>query len=111
MTVTEILGSTSLVAATILWLLFGRKYNTIQSSATSVMAAGLMVYGCASIWLNLVNSFVPDPYLVRTNVRPPGKRPETNMNQDEFFHIPQAQVYCKNKFTDWDDKITTPPGL
>ncbi|KAG7110821.1 hypothetical protein HYQ45_017480 [Verticillium longisporum] len=93
MTVTEILGSTSLVAATILWLLFGRKYNTIQSSATSVMAAGLMVYGCASIWLNLVNSFVPDPYL------------------DEFFHIPQAQVYCKNKFTDWDDKITTPPGL
>ncbi|KAL9950008.1 hypothetical protein ACHAQF_000259 [Verticillium nonalfalfae] len=93
MTVTEILGSTSLVAATILWLLFGRKYNTAQSSATSVMAAGLMVYGCASMWLNLVNAFVPDPYL------------------DEFFHIPQAQVYCKNKFTEWDDKITTPPGL
>lgn len=31
--------------------------------------------------------------------------------QDEVFHIPQAQVYCKGAFSQWDDKITTPPGL
>ncbi|KAM0286516.1 hypothetical protein ACHAQH_000944 [Verticillium albo-atrum] len=90
MTMTEYLGSKTLVAATILLLIFGKKHGT---STINVIAAGLMVYGCASTWLNLVNDFVPDPYL------------------DEFFHIPQAQLYCKNKFTEWDDKITTPPGL
>jgi alpha-1,2-glucosyltransferase len=31
-------------------------------------------------------------------------------NQDEFFHVPQAQLYCKGDYT-WDPKITTPPGL
>ncbi|KAK6519465.1 glucosyltransferase [Arthrobotrys megalospora] len=40
-----------------------------------------------------VNSVVADPYL------------------DEVFHIPQAQRYCLMHFKDWDDKITTPPGL
>ncbi|KAF3215478.1 glucosyltransferase [Orbilia oligospora] len=40
-----------------------------------------------------VNSVVVDPYL------------------DEVFHIPQAQRYCLMHFKDWDDKITTPPGL
>ena len=28
-----------------------------------------------------------------------------------MFHIPQAQTYCEGRFWDWDDKITTPPGL
>jgi len=40
-----------------------------------------------------INNFVPEPYM------------------DEIFHIPQAQRYCKNKFLEWDDKITTLPGL
>ncbi|KAK6334024.1 glucosyltransferase [Orbilia brochopaga] len=40
-----------------------------------------------------VNAVVPEPYL------------------DEVFHIPQAQRYCLMHFKDWDDKITTPPGL
>ncbi|KAF3911671.1 hypothetical protein AA313_de0202867 [Arthrobotrys entomopaga] len=40
-----------------------------------------------------VNAVVVDPYL------------------DEVFHIPQAQKYCLMKFNEWDDKITTPPGL
>ena len=31
--------------------------------------------------------------------------------QDEVFHIPQAQRYCDYKYFEWDDKITTPPGL
>ncbi|KAG5933818.1 hypothetical protein E4U53_000857 [Claviceps sorghi] len=30
---------------------------------------------------------------------------------DEIFHIPQAQRYCEGRFLEWDDKITTPPGL
>ncbi|CAJ0549423.1 Ff.00g030360.m01.CDS01 [Fusarium sp. VM40] len=44
-------------------------------------------------WLYLVSAQVPEPYL------------------DEVFHIPQAQKYCQGKFQEWDDKITTPPGL
>ncbi|KAK4125854.1 glycosyltransferase family 59 protein [Parathielavia appendiculata] len=47
----------------------------------------------ARSWLALVNTYVPEPYL------------------DEVFHIPQAQAYCEGRFWDWDDKITTPPGL
>eukprot|EP00981_Chlorochromonas_danica_P002171 scaffold428_cov168-Ochromonas_danica.AAC.36 len=30
---------------------------------------------------------------------------------DEIFHVPQAQRYCQNKFSEWDSKITTFPGL
>ena len=30
---------------------------------------------------------------------------------DEIFHIPQAQRYCDGNFTQWDNKITTLPGL
>ncbi|KAJ4294918.1 glucosyltransferase [Collariella sp. IMI 366227] len=47
----------------------------------------------ARVWLSLVSKHVPEPYL------------------DEVFHIPQAQTYCEGRFWDWDDKITTPPGL
>ncbi|RGP74236.1 alpha-1,2 glucosyltransferase alg10 [Fusarium longipes] len=32
-------------------------------------------------------------------------------DNDEVFHIPQAQKYCQGLFLEWDDKITTPPGL
>ncbi|KAK2599963.1 glucosyltransferase [Conoideocrella luteorostrata] len=45
------------------------------------------------VWLTLVSHTVSQPYL------------------DEVFHIPQAQKYCEGKYLDWDDKITTPPGL
>lgn len=30
---------------------------------------------------------------------------------DEIFHIPQAQKYCNGSYSEWNDKITTPPGL
>ena len=30
--------------------------------------------------------------------------------EDEYFHVPQAQKYCKGDYS-WDPKITTPPGL
>ncbi|KAM0082829.1 glucosyltransferase [Fusarium odoratissimum] len=32
-------------------------------------------------------------------------------DNDEVFHIPQAQKYCQGRVKEWDDKITTPPGL
>ncbi|KIW66555.1 hypothetical protein PV04_05878 [Phialophora macrospora] len=44
-------------------------------------------------WRRLVNQIVPEPYL------------------DEFFHVPQAQAYWLGKWSQWDPKITTPPGL
>lgn len=47
----------------------------------------------ACLWLGIVSKAVPEPYM------------------DEVFHIPQAQRYCHGRFTEWDDKITTPPGL
>lgn len=31
--------------------------------------------------------------------------------QDEIFHVPQAQRYCAGRFSEWDSKITTFPGL
>jgi alpha-1,2-glucosyltransferase len=40
-----------------------------------------------------INRLVPEPYL------------------DEVFHIPQAQAYCRNAFSVWDPKLTTPAGL
>lgn len=30
---------------------------------------------------------------------------------DEFFHVRQAQTYLEGQFDQWDNKITTPPGL
>lgn len=39
------------------------------------------------------NELVPDPYM------------------DEIFHVKQARTYCKGRWLEWDDKITTPPGL
>ncbi|KAJ5968003.1 hypothetical protein N7501_004251 [Penicillium viridicatum] len=45
------------------------------------------------LWVSLVNKAVPEPYL------------------DEVFHVPQAQAYWSHKWTQWDPKLTTPPGL
>lgn len=30
---------------------------------------------------------------------------------DEEFHLPQGMAYCKRNFSEYDPKITTPPGL
>ncbi|RHZ86417.1 hypothetical protein Glove_51g59 [Diversispora epigaea] len=56
----------------------------------------LLIAHTASITLIanfIVNKNVPEPYM------------------DEIFHIPQAQNYCKGKYSEWDSNITTPPGL
>ncbi|KAH6632527.1 glycosyltransferase family 59 protein [Chaetomium tenue] len=60
----------------------------------ATVGTGFFIIALASrFWLSLVNKYVPEPYL------------------DEVFHIPQVQTYCEGRFWDWDDKITTPPGL
>ncbi|KAJ2895618.1 alpha-1,2-glucosyltransferase alg-10 [Zalerion maritima] len=57
------------------------------------LASPFVVLVLARCWLQVLGSFVPEAYL------------------DEVFHIPQAQTYCEGRYYDWDDKITTPPGL
>ena len=42
---------------------------------------------------NMVNKTVEEPYM------------------DEFFHVRQTQAYCAGNFSQWDEKITTLPGL
>ncbi|AEO70709.1 glycosyltransferase family 59 protein [Thermothielavioides terrestris NRRL 8126] len=62
--------------------------------ADVVKTAGFFsLFLAARSWLAFVDRYAPEPYL------------------DEVFHIPQAQAYCEGRFWDWDDKITTPPGL
>ncbi|KAL1888521.1 glucosyltransferase [Sporothrix stenoceras] len=57
------------------------------------MAGASLLFMFTKAWLARVLAIVPEPYL------------------DEFFHVPQAQKYCARLWYDWDDKITTPPGL
>ncbi|KKF93368.1 Dol-P-Glc:Glc(2)Man(9)GlcNAc(2)-PP-Dol alpha-1 2-glucosyltransferase [Ceratocystis platani] len=57
------------------------------------LASPALVFTLAWAWLSFVTVHVPEPYL------------------DEIFHVPQAQTYCRGRFLEWDDKITTPPGL
>lgn len=79
----------------------------------------------------LLNHIVPEPYMVSKSFPKFGKWTfvitdiyecfeeiclSFNMFvvldlQDEIFHIPQAQKYCKGNFGSWDPMITTPPGL
>ncbi|KAK0643882.1 DIE2/ALG10 family-domain-containing protein [Cercophora newfieldiana] len=77
--------------------LLSRGKGAIQNSTfqAQVKTTGgfLLLYAFARSWLRLVSHYVPEPYL------------------DEFFHIPQAQTYCEGRYLEWDDKITTPPGL
>ncbi|KAK3307130.1 glycosyltransferase family 59 protein [Chaetomium strumarium] len=79
--------------------LSGKTSTSAKASPPSIRVRLLQTVGflclflAASAWLALVDKYVPEPYL------------------DEVFHIPQAQTYCESRFFDWDDKITTPPGL
>ena len=47
----------------------------------------------SSVWLGCVNHKVLEPYM------------------DEVFHVGQTQTYLAGNWTEWDPKITTPPGL
>ncbi|ROT42934.1 hypothetical protein SODALDRAFT_288618 [Sodiomyces alkalinus F11] len=67
------------------------RFTLEETGLVAAMGSGLLAFG--TIWYSFVNRHVPNPYL------------------DEVFHIPQAQTYCRDRFFEWDDKITTPPGL
>ncbi|KYK59143.1 Dol-P-Glc:GlcManGlcNAc-PP-Dol alpha-1,2-glucosyltransferase [Drechmeria coniospora] len=66
--------------------------HTVMSNKWVVPLTAFSTSACL-LWLGAVERAVPEPYL------------------DEVFHIPQAQKYCQGKYREWDDKITTPPGL
>jgi alpha-1,2-glucosyltransferase len=72
-------------------------------------AALVATVNLSTAWYMVVSREVTEPYLVSAYQR---SIPDTNLmsNQDEFFHVPQAQRYCRGDYT-WDPKITTPPGL
>lgn len=70
----------------------------------------IVLLGATQIWLNATSKIVPEPYLVSSQSGQQSHTP-CSFDQDEIFHIPQAQKYCEGRFNDWDDKITTPPGL
>lgn len=68
--------------------------------------------GTCLIVLKELNTVVVTPYMVGPSQPSHAVERETNWNtQDEPFHVPQAQAYCKGEYTTWDPKITTPPGL
>ncbi|KAI0860040.1 DIE2/ALG10 family-domain-containing protein [Xylaria cubensis] len=67
--------------------------SKLQGFFLGVVVALSCVTPLAISWLLTVTGNVLEPYL------------------DEVFHIPQAQVYCEGRYYEWDDKITTPPGL
>lgn len=59
---------------------------------TKYLCIALFVGFTVFVFQNIKNT-IPEPYI------------------DEIFHLRQCQTYCDYKFTQWDDKITTPPGL
>lgn len=71
------------------------KMSSAPASNLSRAARYAIPFGLVLIpvWRTKVNAAVPEPYL------------------DEVFHVPQAQAYWAHQWTQWDPKITTPPGL
>lgn len=63
-------------------------FNNIAASA-----AVPALVAAHKVWIKRVQEVVPSPYL------------------DEFFHIPQANAFWQGRWSHWDDKITTPPGV
>ena len=59
----------------------------------ATLTGSILLYFIVSYLHQLVANKVPEPYM------------------DEIFHVPQAQRYCEHRFNEWDNKITTLPGL
>lgn len=82
-----------------------------ESPRWSFLAPGILVVATFR-WLFMVGVEVPEPYLASSLTLKYLQGAVILIElQDEVFHIPQAQKYCEGKFREWDDKITTPPGL
>jgi alpha-1,2-glucosyltransferase len=62
-----------------------------RSPADGLLRTSFSVFHIAAF--AIVKSVAPEPYI------------------DETFHYPQCQAYCQRNYMQWDDKITTPPGL
>jgi alpha-1,2-glucosyltransferase len=80
----------------LLTVLLASRFLSPERDRGGLQWSVLMPFGlaaCSFAWMYVVSNIVSEPYL------------------DEIFHIPQAQTYCQGRFWDWDDKITTPPGL
>lgn len=67
----------------------------MRLSAPLVVSSYTLVFFLGSLWFLAfqVNPRAPFAYM------------------DEIFHVPQTQAYCRGRWRDWDDKITTFPGL
>ncbi|KAI0344140.1 glucosyltransferase [Trametopsis cervina] len=65
-------------------------FNSINSYGPTAYLAFCVT---SIVVLKAVNEAVLEPYM------------------DEPFHVPQAQAYCRQEYSYWDPKITTPPGL
>lgn len=96
----ELKEFTSLTALPILMsfaTLYGSLSNDCRQHGWSRSAVGFSVLAVLMFvgmcWQAAVALNVTEPYL------------------DEVFHIPQAQKYSEGRWSEWDDKITTPPGL
>lgn len=90
------------------------RFSHLPTSLLAIVATISCVTPLALSWLLTVTENVPEPYLVRTSwlkFRRASNLTKSLLDQDEVFHVPQAQVYCEGKYLEWDDKITTPPGL
>jgi DIE2/ALG10 family len=92
--------------------------STKQMRKERVVLAGvyLATFTLSAFWLAQVTKYVPEPYLVISlsssiNLRRRSIIKRLTPLQDEVFHIPQAQAYCRGEFNVWDPKLTTPPGL
>lgn len=73
----------------------------------------LLIFGLVmilvSVCFQLFNSVLDGPYMVIIYLTYVFL--VDNPGQDEIFHIPQAKRFCAQQWTEYDDKITTPPGL
>ncbi|GKT45428.1 dol-P-Glc:Glc(2)Man(9)GlcNAc(2)-PP-Dol alpha-1,2-glucosyltransferase [Colletotrichum spaethianum] len=84
----------------LLWLITPKMPNSDPSGPKTnkvydvlMRLSYIIIFILGWIWCSNVMAHVDKPYL------------------DEVFHIPQAQKFCQGRWDEWDDKITTPPGL
>ena len=98
-----------------------------RRTGTSGDASGMLAYAAFAVFtcaaFVLVQLEAPEPYMVSPARRTTALLPSASrlivppvhlsrwLSQDEPFHIPQAQQYCRGDFWTWDPKLTTPPGL
>ncbi|OBR02330.1 DIE2/ALG10 family protein [Colletotrichum higginsianum IMI 349063] len=89
-----------IVLYSLLWLITPKMPNPDPSGPKTnklydvlMRVSYIIIFLLGWIWCSNVMAHVDKPYL------------------DEVFHIPQAQKFCDGRWDEWDDKITTPPGL